>query len=310
MAGSSRSSNIALESITLSTLALSTHNIAWSPDAELALGCEDSVYIFLPEFTSPPPPSPPPSSAEGGGSAKTQKQQHEDLRQFNDVTLRFPTMERRHPELNKPLFAAAGQDFPETISDATRSSAPITGMGGSLNHVVALAWSPCGLGRMRRSVLAVLTSCGDITVYSEGASGDGSLKVRGRNTRTLRSWVVPWAVGAQLRVPLAGGGVDAAAPFEHDDHITAFAWAADLDDDGNEGALLAYANDQDEVVVLSVQARHKAVAEPGDPGEWRVEEVARFPAEGPHFALDVRYQALYMPIPIPIYTCFIGGSQG
>lgn len=304
MAGSSRSSNIALESITLSTLALSTHNIAWSPDAELALGCEDSVYIFLPEFTSPAPSSSSSSSAEGGSSAKEKKkqQQHEDLRQFNDVTLRFPTMERRHPELNKPLFAATGQDFPETISDATQTTAPITGMGGSLNHVVALAWSPCGLGRMRRSVLAVLTSCGDITVYSEGASGDGSLKVRGRNTRTLRSWVVPWAVGAQLRVPLAAaGGVDATAPFEHADHITAFAWAADLEDDGNDGALLAYANDQDEVVVLAVQARHKAVAEPGDPGEWRVEEVARFPAEGPHFALDVRCQALYMPIPIYTY---------
>lgn len=299
-AGSSRS-QIALESITLSTLALSTHNIVWSPDAELALGCEDSVYIFLPEF--PPPSS---SAAQGGaatqqGSQKIKRQQHEDLpRQFNDVTLRFPTMERRSAELNRPLFAVAGQEFraPESaLGEQTQTSAPITGMGGSLNHVVALAWSPCGLGRMRRAVLAVLTSGGDITVYCEGASGGagGSFKVRGRNTRSLRSWVVPWAVGAQLPVPLAAG---ADVAMDRDDHITAFAWAADLD---AAGALLAYANDRDEVVILAVQARHRAVAEPGDPGDWRVEEVARFPAEGPHFLLDVRTQArdIFIHLSIP-----------
>lgn len=261
-------SRIALEPITLSTLALTTHNIVWSPDAELALGCEDSVYIFLPEFT--------PSAVDGAQAG------YQDLRQFNDITLRFPAMELRRPELNRPLFELVGQEFPAFEGDVTRTSAPVTGMGGSLNHVVALEWSPCGLGRMRRSVLAVLTSSGVITVYCEGASdGAGSFKARGRNTRTLRSWVVPWAVGGWLPVPLAG----AVPAFDRDDHITAFAWASDLEAAG--GALLAYANDENEVVILSVQARHKAVTEPDDAGEWRVEEVARFLADGPHFTLDV-----------------------
>ena len=259
---------MALEPISLSTLALTTHNIAWSPDAELALGCEDSVYIFLPEFMS--------------SHADSAQARYEDLRQFNDVTLRFPAMEPRRPELNRPLFELAGQEFRAFEGDPTRTSAPITGMGGSLNHVVSLEWSPCGLGRMQRSILAVLTSSGTITVYCEGApSGAGSFKVRGRNTRTLRSWVAPWAVGGPLFVPLAGG----TRAVDREEHITAFAWACDLDAAG--GALLAYADDESEVVILSVQARHKAVADPGDPGEWRVEEVARFLADGPHFIVDV-----------------------
>lgn len=258
-----------LESITLSTLALTTHNIAWSPDAELALGCEDSVYIYLPEFTLP--------------SARASRANHyEALRQYNEITLRFPTIELRRPELNKPLFDAVGQEFRIPEHDPSQRAAPITGMGGSLNHVVALEWSPCGLGRMRRSVLAVLTSGGVITIYCECASdGMGSFKIRGRNTRTLRSWVVPWAVGGDSLVPTAG----AREAVDHDDHVRAFAWANDID---GLGTLLAYATDDNEVAILSVQARHGADTEPGDAGEWRVEEVARFPADGPHPVLDVR----------------------
>ncbi|RYP55653.1 hypothetical protein DL769_010079 [Monosporascus sp. CRB-8-3] len=257
---------VTLESISLSAVPMTTHNVAWSPDAELALGCEDSVYIYLPEFSPP--------------SAKVSRANYESIRQYNDVALRFPVVELRRPELNRPLFDAVEQEFQVFDSDPTLTAVPITGMAGSLNHVVALEWSPCGLGRMKRSVLAVLTSGGAITIYCEGVSdGMGSLKVQGRNTRTLRSWVVPWAVGGALHVPTVG----ADETIDRSDHITAFAWARET---GAPGALLAYATHDNEVVVLSVQARHKAEAAPGHAGDWRVEEVARFLAEGPHQLLE------------------------
>lgn len=322
-----------LEPITLSTVALTTHNITWSPDAELAIGCEDSVYIYLPEFTTPT-----------SSTTTTTTSSYELTPQYNEVTLRFPTIEVRRPELNKPLFDAVGQEFrhisPSSSSEqhqhhdptataTTTTTTIITGMGGSLNHVAALQWSPCGLGRMKRSVLAVLTAAGCITVYCEGASdGMGSFKVRGRNTRTLRSWVVPWAVGAggELRVPSTagarGGGRGADVDDVAGDHVTAFAWANDTDAGGGDGdggggggsgghggALLAYANDRNEVVILSVQARHKADAEPGDAGEWRVEEVERFLAGGPHPIQDVcSYEAGVLPSflsssPLPFCVC-------
>lgn len=294
-----------LEPITLSTVALTTHSIAWSPDAELAIGCEDSVYIYLPEFTTP----------NTGTDNGARPPNYEPTPQYNEITLRFPTVELRKPELNRPLFEAVGQEFPRTSSDEQHShpnlgsaSATITGMGGSLNHVAALEWSPGGLGRMRRPALAVLTSGGFVTIYCEGASdGMGSFKVRGRNTRTLRSWVVPWAVGGELRIPAAASAAD---PVDRIDHVTAFAWANDATDTvvvrggggGGGGALFAYANDAHEVVILSVQARHKADAEPGDAGEWRVEEVDRFAAQGPHSVQDVCYPDSVSLVLLKLFT--------
>ncbi|OTB13119.1 hypothetical protein K445DRAFT_320307 [Daldinia sp. EC12] len=255
-----------LESFSLTAAPSSTHNIVWSPDAELAIGCDDCVFVFVPEFSIP--------KASNGGSGGV-------VRQYNETTLRFPTVEHRSPELNRPIFDLVKQRFPDfEYTPGGGGSGTVASQGSSMNHLVALEWSPCGLGRMNRSVLAVLTGSGSITIYCEGASdGMNAFKLRGRNARTLSPWVAAWGVGAGMLLPLANG-------HEADytkEYITAFAWARDMD---SHGALLAYANDDDEVTIISVQAKHDSSAAPGDCGQWRVEEVARFVAEGPHPKID------------------------
>ncbi|KAI1410339.1 hypothetical protein F5Y13DRAFT_181532 [Hypoxylon sp. FL1857] len=255
-----------LESFGLTAVPASTHNIVWSPDAELAVGCDDCVYIFIPEYSVP--------KSTDGTNTKV-------VRQYNDVALQFPSVEHRNPELNRPLFDVMGQEFPEfEYVPGGGGSGTVTGQGSSMNHLVALDWSPSGLGRMNRSVLAVLTGAGTITIYCEGASdGMNAFKVRGRNARTLRPWVAAWGVGAGLLLPVAEGHE---AQYTKE-YITAFAWARDTD---GHGALLAYANDEDEIVIVSVQVKHDSNATPGDCGQWRIEEVARFMAEGPHPRTD------------------------
>ncbi|KAI0848074.1 hypothetical protein F5Y00DRAFT_97691 [Daldinia vernicosa] len=263
MASESQAQNILpLESFSLIASPASTHNIVWSPDAELAIGCDDCVFLFVPEYSVP-------KDTNGASSGA--------VRQYNETTLRFPTVEHRSPELNRPLFNLVKQKFPDfEYTPGGGGSGTVASQGSSMNHLVALEWSPCGLGRMNRSVLAVLTGTGAITIYCEGASDNmNAFKLRGRNARTLRPWVAAWGVGAGLLLPLAKGH-----EVEYTkEYITSFAWARDID---SHGALLAYANDDDEVVIISVQAKHDSSAPPGDCGLWRVEEVARFVAEGPH----------------------------
>jgi hypothetical protein len=136
---------------------------------------------------------------------------------------------------------------------------------------------------MKRSVLGVLTGSGVMTVYCEGFADDvGSVKIKGRNIRTISSWVVPWSVGGNMLLPRAK---DHESPYSME-HITSFAWAKDLD---RNGSLLAYMNDEDEIVILSVQSRHAIVGKENDCGEWRVEEVARFSGSGPHDKSDVSH---------------------
>ncbi|KAK3323752.1 gpi-anchor transamidase-like protein [Cercophora scortea] len=230
------------------------------------------------------------------------------------------------PRVNKELFTAAGLPFPyecagngagaeptsddeigdsemddsEDDNDENMGSAanrpfgagygPITGVGSSMNHVVCMGWSPSGLGVNRRPILAVMTGAGTIAMYGDGSAAvnilhranDGMLQ-----HRELVSWVVLWGVGERLMVP--GQQTDVS------EYIRGFAWAKDI---AIGQALLATINDLGEVAILSVQtaymtdgAKTKSTA-PGqsDSAEslvWRVHEVARFKAKGPHPAGDI-----------------------
>ncbi|KAH9908337.1 transcription factor IIIC subunit delta N-term-domain-containing protein [Xylariomycetidae sp. FL2044] len=247
-----------LQPIELRALPRCTHNISWSPDAELAIGCDDCVTIYLPNFAGASNTSDPPL-------------------QYRQATLRFPPNEVRSPELNRPLFSVVDQDMPEFEHIVGGGSGVITSQGSSLNHIVALEWSSSGLGRMKRPVLAVLSGDGKLSIYCEGAPGNegSSFKSKGRASRSLRPWVVAWCIGGDSIIPRADGHD---SPFSRE-NITAFAWAKDFD--GN-GALLAYQNDEDVIAIVSIQSSHPSSVQTGHPGEWRVEEVARFSAEGPH----------------------------
>ncbi|KAH8158914.1 hypothetical protein CIB48_g9336 [Xylaria polymorpha] len=227
---------IPLESLSLAILSKTTHNITWSPDSELAIGCDDCVLVYVPDFSHL-------STSTNG-------------------------------DLNRHLFNEAGQDFAGYPNFTGAGSGIITGHGSTLNHTVALAWSPCGLGRMNRAVLGVLTAAGIVTVYCQGASEvvGGSA---GRNPRSLRPWIVAWHVGGGFLVPT----MDGHPPTGKKECITAFSWAKDTH---ANVAVLSYLNDEHEVVLLLVRATHHAMAAPGHPGTWSVREVARFMAEGPH----------------------------
>ncbi|KXJ88282.1 transcription factor IIIC subunit delta N-term-domain-containing protein [Microdochium bolleyi] len=277
-------SHLPLETLELPALPLNTHNIAWSPDLELAVGADDSVYIFLPHFSAL---SPADSSGNAGLGPK---------RQYHEIALHFPATEARSPEINRRLFDAVAKEFPEidegVYPSLNAGQGPIARTGGTLNHVVALAWSPCGLGRMKRSVLAVLTGNGTIAIYCESSlpSNAPSLAIRGRKARTLRPLLVPWCVGNGCHVPVTAAGQAASSQEDSLPHnleyITSMAWAQQLHAP-SDGALLAYMTDDDEVVILAVQAQHGTLESGHGPGgDWRVEEVARFFAGGPHPLID------------------------
>ncbi|KAK3905633.1 hypothetical protein C8A05DRAFT_41435 [Staphylotrichum tortipilum] len=162
---------------------------------------------------------------------------------------------------------------------------PITGVGSSMNHVVAIGWSPSGLGVNRRPVLGVLTGSGTIAVFGDGGefanilprANEGMLQ-----RRELNSWIVLWGIGERLIVP----GQQA----EVSEYLRGFAWAREI---APGQALLATVNDVREVAVVSVQCVF--VEDEGKPkgdlsvrveqresAVWLVREVARFKAEGLH----------------------------
>ncbi|KAI2626800.1 hypothetical protein GGS21DRAFT_529225 [Xylaria nigripes] len=251
------SSPLPLESLSLAVLPKSTHNIAWSPDDELAIGCDDCVLVYVPEFKL--------SSSPG-----TTHQPFEGPRQYDEAALRFPVAPLKSPELNRHLFGAVGQEFSGFSFFTGAGAGILSGHGSTMNHTVSLAWSPCGLGRVGRAVLAVHTAAGIITVYCQGASG-----VLGSGARSMRPWIAAWHVGGGFLVPSAEGHV---AP-DRKEYIVAFAWARDTP---GKGAFMSYLHDEREVVILWVSASHDANAPTGHRGKWTVLEVARFTAGGPH----------------------------
>jgi len=216
------------------------------------------------------------------------------------------------PRINKELFAVAGLPFPydtaavvgagedsdeeDIASDLYDSEAddgeaasnrganrpfgagygPITGVGSSMNHVVHMAWSPSGLGVNRRPILSILTSSGLVAMYGDGGTPDNILPRANEGMlqrRELESWIVLWGVGERLLVP----GQQA----EISENVQGMAWAKEI---GPGQALLATINDLKEVAIINVQTMP---SETGDSLIWKVREVARFVATGPHPKVDV-----------------------
>lgn len=223
---------------------------------------------------------------------------------------------RLHPSVNRELFEVAGLPVPfggrrggggggggargsdaesdvdvtvegeedhgdDALDDTTFGAGRgiITSAGSTLNHVVSISWSPSGLGRNRRPVLAVLTSAGYIGFYGDStaaAGTGGGITSVGREDgmlkqRELSSWAILFGAGERLIVP--GQQADTS------EKVTSIAWAREI---APGQALLAYVNDVQEVAVLSIQSISTAVEGNKDKTIWRVQEVARFKARGPH----------------------------
>lgn len=163
----------------------------------------------------------------------------------------------------------------------------IGGAGSSLNHVVAVEWSPSGLGKNLRPVLAVLTGCGSLAVYGEGGplpfgSNAKPSRIMGSGksaVRDLQSWLVLWAVGENFVVP-------GQEEFGYGEFVKAFAWCQEV---GAGRALLSYMNDLREIVVLSVCTTFRKTEEGLDEATWNVQEITRMETGGPHGHVDVSF---------------------
>lgn len=162
----------------------------------------------------------------------------------------------------------------------------IGGAGSSLNHVVAVEWSPSGLGRNLRPVLAVLTGCGSLAVYGEGGPlpfGSNAKPSRvvglGKSAvRDLQSWLALWSVGENFVVP-------GQEEFGYGEFVKAFAWCGEL---SAGRALLSYMNDLREIVILSVGTTFRKTPDHGlEEAIWNVQEIARMETGGPHGQVDV-----------------------
>ncbi|KAJ2906372.1 uncharacterized protein MKZ38_002088 [Zalerion maritima] len=164
----------------------------------------------------------------------------------------------------------------------------ITSKGGSLNHVVALGWSPNTVGFNGRQVLSVLSGSGVVTMYGESPS---RMRTKVRSPDQLHDfalWEILWGVGGRFVIPGGYGPTDPHKPHHYGgDYITSFAWSK-LVDEGK--ALLAYMNDDDEIVVIQVQCiTYKKVTRGDyieDAAQWIVEEAGRFDASGPHMPIS------------------------
>ncbi|TQN65699.1 hypothetical protein CSHISOI_09716 [Colletotrichum shisoi] len=309
-----------LKTLTLNSRPLTSHALAFSCDAELAVAADDSVHVFLPEFPTPEEPTstthhhPTPAddgtqeAADGDPAgvaaavavADAQDNGKTTRQQYYTYILRIPTSRKPDPRMNASLFAAQGLAMPSYEDDLAASagisvaedpssafegvgSGTVTGYGASLNQVVAVEWSPAGLGRNLRAALAVMMTSGALLVFGEGGGGGAvDLGVRMRN---FRDWRILWGVGANMPLPDAGSEDGAYLPR---DKVRSFSWARYL---GPGQALMAYATDQEEVVVLSVQYYLPDDSEGGESNEgsyvWEVDELARFDARGPHPSINI-----------------------
>lgn len=161
----------------------------------------------------------------------------------------------------------------------------IGGAGSSLNHVVAVEWSPSGLGKNLRPVLAVLTGCGSLAVYGEGGPlpfGSNAKPSRvnsmGKSAvRDLQSWLVLWAVGENFVVP-------GQEEFGYGEFVKSFAWCQEV---GAGRALLSYMNDLREIVILSIGTTFQKTKDGLSEAVWNVQEIARMETGGPHGQVDV-----------------------
>ncbi|OAA61335.1 hypothetical protein ISF_05414 [Cordyceps fumosorosea ARSEF 2679] len=265
-----------LQSLSLPSRPLTSHAIAWSSDAELAVATSDGIHVFLPEY--------PRSS--GGDGEKPPSERYATSPQF-PVFLQTSGSLRPDPAINTPLCLFAGAQPPPPPANGPGDfpgvgGGKITGAGASLGQVVRVEWSPGGLGANLRPVLTALTGHGAVTCFGEhfdlGKSGGGaSGESKKTQVRSFKNWRILWGLGARLPLPRAGG----ADVQIMDERITSFSWAKDLQPGR---ALLAYETDDKHVVVMAVQfySRDSAPDEKG----WDIREVARFDASGPHVAVD------------------------
>ncbi len=259
---------------------MTSHAIAWSCDAELAVATTEGIHIFLPEY--------PRSSGDG---EKPPSERYATSPQF-PLFMQTSGSLRPDPAINAPLCLFAGvHELPAPLpppgagADGAAGGFPgvgsgkITGAGASLGQIIRVEWSPGGLGSNLRPVLTALTGHGAITCFGEYIDLRKT-EFSTSQVRSFKNWRILWGLGAQLPLPVVGAERRAALGEDVEvmnERITAFSWAKEI---LPGRALLAYETDDKDVVIMAVQFYSRDSA-PNEKG-WDIREVARFDASGPH----------------------------
>ncbi|KAK3190520.1 hypothetical protein K4F52_003541 [Lecanicillium sp. MT-2017a] len=266
-----------LEPLALSSRPIAPHAISWSCDAELAVATADGIFILLPAY-----PSSAGNAADGAGAEvnTTANAQFPLFIQTSGII-------RPDPAINAQLCAAAGATIPPQSADEPAGfpgvgSGFVTRAGAGLGQIVTVEWSPSGLGCNLRPVLTAMTTHGAVVALGEHLDANSSSASTMR-VRSFKNWKMLWGVGAKLPLPSkeAEGDVEPV-----DDRITSFSWAKEV---SHGRALLAYATDSGDVVIMAVQFYKASKTQNGsvsDEHMWDVKEVARFSGQGPHEAVD------------------------
>ncbi|KAM0563683.1 hypothetical protein ACHAPJ_001410 [Fusarium lateritium] len=261
-----------LKTIHLKSRPLTTHALAWSCDAELAVATDDTIYIFLPEY----PRSGGPDDAG----------EDEELQAQYSLSYRASGLIRPDPTLNAQLCSFSGIRVAGPPANDENwfpgvGSGLVTGSGAPICQIVRLEWSPNGLGCNLRPVLTALSTSGCIYAIGEHIDRQSTM-IAGMRTRSFKAWKTLWGLGAQLPLP------DSSQEDGYrnmNERIQSFSWAKEV---GAGRGLLAYCNDAEEVAIMTVQLFSRLREDDPSSEEtlWDIREVVRFDGRGRHTKED------------------------
>ncbi|KAM0506348.1 hypothetical protein ACHAP8_001384 [Fusarium lateritium] len=261
-----------LKTIHLKSRPLTTHALAWSCDAELAVSTDDTIYIFLPEY---PRSGGPDDAAED-----------EELQSQYTLSYRASGLIRPDPTINAQLCSFSGIRVAGPPANDENwfpgvGSGLVTGSGAPICQIVRLEWSPNGLGCNLRPVLTALSTSGCIYVIGEHIDRQSAM-VAGMRSRSFKAWKTLWGLGAQLPLP----DTNQEDGYRNmNERIQSFSWAKEID---TGRGLLAYCNDMEEVTIMTVQlfSRQKETDPASEETIWDIREVNRFDGKGRHTKED------------------------
>ncbi|KAH7165584.1 peptidase C13 family-domain-containing protein [Dactylonectria macrodidyma] len=259
-----------LKTIHLKSRPLTSHALAWSCDAELAVATDDTIYIFLPEY---------PKVSDRDEATE------EETHQFS-LSFRASGLIRPDPTINAQLCAFAGIRVvaPRTTEEnwfTGVGNGLVTSSGASVCQIIRLEWSPKGLGCNLRPVLTALSTNGAIITIGEHIDRQSTV-ISGMRTRGFKAWKTLWGLGAQLPLP----DLNEEGGYRNmNERIKAFSWAKEV---SNGRALLAYCNDAEEIAIMGVQlfSRPKPSESAVEEAMWDIQELGRFDGRGLHTKED------------------------
>ena len=249
---------------------LAPRALAWSCDAELAVAADDAICIFIPEY--------PKLKQDADG-----ENVDDGARQFS-LALQTSGIIKPDPAINARLCSFAGCNLPlprigEDHSLKGVGNGPITKSGSAVNQVVRLEWSPNGLGYNLRPVLTALMTSGSILTFGEDVDSRSPVNA-GLRSRVFKFWRILWGLGADLPLPDATSNKGYRLMEER---IKSFSWAGEI---GPGRGLLAYSNDLDEIVIVSVHfhthPQNSTAGTDESTDGWTIQPLTRIDGTGPH----------------------------